>query len=235
MNKSESIKELATALAKAQGQIEGAKRDSENPHFRSKYADLASVWDACREALSANGLSIVQMPGKPVAIEGGQWLIPITTMLMHESGEWIAEEGGVMAVKADGQAVVAATTYGRRNGVSAFAGVAPEDDDGESAVGRETVTKHHPPKVVSGTSGKSWFWAVVKGLVATQRWEVFAQVEIPEAGAKLLVEKGPVGDMARTSLMQAILKRPLSGEATEEEYKTCAAYLVDLRDGALKV
>ena len=62
MLQSESIKELATALAKAQGALKPAVKDSLNPHFKSKYADLASVWEACREPLSSNGIAIVQFP-----------------------------------------------------------------------------------------------------------------------------------------------------------------------------
>jgi len=59
---SEQINELATALAKAQGKITGALKDSANPFYKSRYADLASVWDACRAALSENGLAVVQFP-----------------------------------------------------------------------------------------------------------------------------------------------------------------------------
>ena len=60
MEHSESINELGAALSKAQGIIEGAKKDSNNPFFKSKYADLSSVWESCRLALSSNGLSIIQ-------------------------------------------------------------------------------------------------------------------------------------------------------------------------------
>ncbi len=82
MQTSEQINELAAALAKAQGQIQAASRDRENPHFRSRYADLASVWDACRVALSANGLAVVQGPA--LADRG----VSVTTRLLHSSGQW---------------------------------------------------------------------------------------------------------------------------------------------------
>ena len=62
MKHSESIALLAGALAKAQLQIEPASKNATNPHFRSHYADLASIWDACRGPLNTNGLSIVQCP-----------------------------------------------------------------------------------------------------------------------------------------------------------------------------
>ena len=54
---------LSGAMAAAFSEIEGATKSANNPHFKSKYADLGSVWNACREALAANGLSIVQLPG----------------------------------------------------------------------------------------------------------------------------------------------------------------------------
>ena len=76
---SESIAELAAALAKAQGEIEGAKKDSNNPHFNKTYADLASVWDACRIPLSKNGLSVTQ----GVSTDGNK--VTVTTLLMHAS------------------------------------------------------------------------------------------------------------------------------------------------------
>ena len=125
---SETIKDLAAALSKAQGQIEGAKKDSENPHFRSKYADLASVWEACREALSASGLAVVQSPG-PVA----DGRMEMTTQLVHSSGQWMRGTLTIPLGKVDAQAYGSATTYARRYALAAFVGVAPEDDDGNAA------------------------------------------------------------------------------------------------------
>ncbi len=135
MNKSDSIAHLAEALSKAQGQIKGALKDSANPFFKSRYADLASVWDACRKELSENGLSVVQVPefldGKPI----------IVTMLMHSSGEFIYGELPMNPVKDDPQGVGSAITYARRYALSAFVGIAPEDDDGNAASGKtETRT-----------------------------------------------------------------------------------------------
>ncbi len=123
MNKSESIKELAAALAKAQGQIHGAKKDTDNPFFKSKYADLASVWDACRQPLSDNGLCVTQMAR---SIEGG---VEVETMLMHASGEFVSESLAIPVAKQDAQGFGSALTYCRRYGLSAIVGIAPEDDD----------------------------------------------------------------------------------------------------------
>ena len=127
MNHSEQINELAEALAKAQGQIEGAKKDSANPFFKSKYADLASVWEACRVQLSTNGLSVTQCPEES---ENG---IAIETMLLHSSGQWIKSRYTMPVSKLDAQAVGSAITYARRYALSAIIGIAPEDEDGNSA------------------------------------------------------------------------------------------------------
>src|SRR3990172_12431203 len=97
--KSQTISELAKALSKAQGEMTGAKKDSENPFFKSRYADLASVWDACRAALSANGLSVVQIADS----SGGQ--VTVQTTLLHASGEWISGSLSMTPTKADPQGI----------------------------------------------------------------------------------------------------------------------------------
>jgi hypothetical protein len=125
---SEQINELATALAKAQAKIEGATKDKTNPHFRSSYADLASVWDACRSALTSNGLSVSQTAG---ASEDGR--VRVTTILMHSSGQWLCDDLVMKPVKDDPQGVGSCITYARRYALAAIVGVAPEDDDGNAA------------------------------------------------------------------------------------------------------
>jgi hypothetical protein len=128
MPQSDSIKELATALSKVQGELTYAKKDSANPFFKSRYADLESVWDACRDLLARNGLSIIQMPGN--YFEGRMWLI---TRLCHNSGEWIEQEMSVPVQKADAQGAGSALTYMRRYALAAFIGVVQADDDGNAA------------------------------------------------------------------------------------------------------
>ena len=127
MTRSDTIAELTKALVKAQKAVKGAAKSSLNPHFKSKYADLSEVMDACLPALNANGLAVLQ----PVKADGP--LVTITTMLVHESGEWIAEDLAMKAVQDTPQGVGSAITYGRRYGLSALVGVAPEDDDGNAA------------------------------------------------------------------------------------------------------
>ena len=128
MSQSESIKELATALSKVQGELTYAKKDSANPFFKSRYADLESVWDACRSLMAANGLSVIQMPGN--YFEGRMWLV---TRLCHNSGEWIEQEMSVPVQKADAQGAGSALTYMRRYALAAFIGVVQADDDGNAA------------------------------------------------------------------------------------------------------
>ena len=129
MTKSESIKELAAALAKAQGVMKGALKDSANPFFKSRYADLASVVEAIRAAFSANGLSYIQTVEPSDKDE-----VRVETTLLHASGEWIS--CGILSLpvsKIDAQGYGSALTYARRYSLSAAVGVAPEDDDGNAA------------------------------------------------------------------------------------------------------
>lgn len=130
MMKSEQINELSAALAKAQGEMEGAKKDSTNPHFKSKYADIASVWEACRAALSKHGLSVIQTLDDD---DKGPYLL---TTLCHASGQWLSSKCGLILVKNDMQGLGSAITYARRYSLAAICGVAQEDDDGEAAVDR---------------------------------------------------------------------------------------------------
>lgn len=130
MQTSEQINEIAAALAKAQGEMGGALKDASNPFFKSKYADLASVMEACRPALSKHGIAVVQSPRS----EGAT--VSLDTMLLHASGQWIRGTATTTAKDDSPQSLGSAITYLRRYALQSFAGVAPEDDDGEAAQGR---------------------------------------------------------------------------------------------------
>lgn len=125
--------ELYAALAKAQLEIRAASKTQTNPHLKSKYADLASVWDACREPLGKNGLAVVQLTR--IADRG---LVCIETILGHSSGAEIRSEIVLPVGKPDAQGYGSAITYGRRYALAAIVGVAPEDDDGDGAVRRDS-------------------------------------------------------------------------------------------------
>lgn len=130
MQRSDSITKIASALVKAQGQLQIAVKDSTNPAFRSKYADLGSVWDACRAALQDNGLSVVQLPHR-----GEPGHAALETILLHESGEFISGVSETRLVKDDPQGYGSAITYLRRYALSAMLGIVAEDDDGNHASG----------------------------------------------------------------------------------------------------
>lgn len=132
---SETIGALATALSKAQADITGALKDSSNPFFKSKYADLASCWDACRSQLSANGLSVIQTTQMT---EQGLMLV---TTLAHSSGEWISGQMPVLTKDNSPQGQGSGITYARRYALAAIVGLAQIDDDAEAAQGRKTSPK----------------------------------------------------------------------------------------------
>jgi hypothetical protein len=121
---SNGIARLATALAKAQGKIKAALKDSFNPHFKNDYAGLASIWDACRQALSEHGLSIVQIP------ETREGILVLRTLMLHESGESLESILPLPVPQgATAQQIGAAITYMRKYALASMAGVAAEDDD----------------------------------------------------------------------------------------------------------
>ncbi len=138
MPTSPTIAALAAALVKAQSAMGGAKKDSTNPHFRTAYADLASVWDACRAPLANAGLSIVQL------VSSDPTHAIIETILAHSSGEWVSSLLAVPLTKADAQGLGSAITYGRRYALAAIVGVCPADDDAEAAVARPTQRTAQP-------------------------------------------------------------------------------------------
>lgn len=133
------LNELGAALAKAQAAIQGARKDATNPHYRSKYADLASVWDACREPLTANGLSVIQLPG----YNPEHRFAFLETILLHTSGQQIASVLNAPVPSDTPQGVGSALTYLRRYALMAMVGIAPEEDDGEAA---ERPEKADPKK-----------------------------------------------------------------------------------------
>lgn len=176
MEKSDSIMKLAEALSKAQAMIKPAIKDSDNPFFHSTYADLASVWDACREPLTKNGLSIIQ------TTDVKESKLILTTTLLHISGEFISGhypitpmkqvKGEGWAPSEDPQSLGSAITYARRYAMSAIVGIAPEDDDGEGAMGRPKANQKPKPSgkadsnlpaIVMTDKQRGKLWATMKG------------------------------------------------------------------------
>jgi hypothetical protein len=136
MTRSDQINELAAALAKAQGEILAAKRESENPHFRSRYADLGSVWDAIRAALTKHGLSVVQSP-RLLTTSEKVWFLEVETTMFHGSGQFLSDVLAVPLASPTAQGIGSATTYARRYALAAFAGVAAAGDDDDANAASE--------------------------------------------------------------------------------------------------
>ncbi len=202
MTKSESIGKLAEALSKAQGAMRNAVKDSDNPFFKSKYADLAAVTDACRAELSANGLAVVQLP----MMREGKMVLEY--VLMHASGEYIASELEMTPVKSDPQGIGSAITYARRYTLSGLSGVATEDDDGNAA---------------SGNNGNRGNQQERHTAVSFKKAENLTKSAASNSGQGDLT-KGPVGPSSKGSPQAAdtlpVEERNASPVAVEEEFCT---------------
>ena len=141
MRTSETITKIADALVKAQSAMKPALKDSRNPHFNSRYADLASVWDAIREPLTSNGLSVIQMVGSNELEK-----TTLTTRVTHVSGEWIESTWQIPVGKQDPQGLGSAISYARRYALASAIGVVQDDDDGNAAMPRQTQQTEYQPK-----------------------------------------------------------------------------------------
>ena len=170
MNKSPNIAALAAALNKVQGQLTPALFDANNPFFKSKYASLSSVFAACRDLLADNGLSVSQFPATPNPGFGPG--AALTTLLMHESGEWLEDTLFIPIEKATPQAYGSALTYARRYALSAIIGiVADEDDDGDRAQRpAKKETKKKPQAAVNKPVDKKALKAAVNLATSTGRF-----------------------------------------------------------------
>lgn len=158
-------KNIAAALASAQAEMGRAIKDSNNPHFRSKYADLGNVMDACMPALTKHGIALIQPTGED---EAGRF---VETVLIHSSGESLRCRVPLIVSKNDMQGYGSAVTYARRYGLMAMAGIAPEDDDGAAAAASppRSEPKQQPAafdpapaiaKIESATTGRQLLDAV---------------------------------------------------------------------------
>ena len=143
---SESTAKLDEALAKAQGEMKNAALNKVNPHFKSRYADLAGIRDTVTPALSANGIAVVQ------AIGSSDGSLAVITRLVHSSGQWFESSFPIIGDVNKPQAIGSAITYGRRYTLSAIANIsADDDDDGEQA--QEQGSKPPEARNITGTVG----------------------------------------------------------------------------------
>ena len=210
--RSETIAELAKALAKTQGQIEKAKKDSLNPHLRNKYADISSIWDAIREPLTANGLCVLQ---EPRSANGG---VLLTTTLLHSSGEYIRSSLTMPVTKQDPQGYGSAITYARRYSLQSIVGIAAEDDDGNAA--RQVAPAATDASYVRYTfsnemEGRQQCIDKLKALKfrwdgSTKQW--FGPVEVPELAQFRVINAGQPA------------KKPADGPAPTPDYDDMPDY-----------
>jgi hypothetical protein len=162
------MKNIATALVKAQKAFGPALKSSTNPHFKSKYADLAACVEAVIDALNNNGIALIQQSHE--CADG----IIIETLFVHESGEMIS--GGklhVPATKQDAQGYGSAMTYARRYSLQAACGIAPEDDDGNNASRlakpKSTRSQTEIETQISATTNSDQIKAIWKTLLPEER------------------------------------------------------------------
>lgn len=151
MNRSDTLGAIAPALVAALGKIEGAAKKKTNPGFKSKYADLETVIDASRDILTEHGLTLIQLPSA-----GGEGTMTLETILLHESGEFIAGTFEMVLGKRDPQGVGSALTYARRYAQMAALNMPAVDDDAEAAHGRSNG--HSEPTRITPASDGPDFW-----------------------------------------------------------------------------
>jgi hypothetical protein len=175
------------------------------------------VWEACRKPLSENGLAVIQLPGK----RDGQLFVD--SILTHPSGEWISSRLCITPVKDDPQAIGSAITYARRYGLQAIVGIAPDDDDGNAASGRDGVDtrqrtredaarsvgreqpahSHQPPE--KGLPPKDWRAAVVH--FGKHKGKTLGELEPRSLGwFQNKWDPQPFGDAAYLSTQDLMLK-----------------------------
>lgn len=146
---SEQINEIMTALSKAQEEIGGASKDCTNSFFKTKYADLATVWGVIKEPLVKNGLAVAQL----LTTEGDKPYL--VTLLGHSSGQWLRSTMPLITEKLGPQEMGKCITYYRRYALASLTGVYQEDDDGESAqaVYRPAMDDNDPSQITAKQKG----------------------------------------------------------------------------------
>ena len=198
---------IAAALCAAQMEMGPALKQSNNPAFKSKYADLGNVMEACLPALNRNGIAVIQPIGEDAT---GRH---VRTVLVHSSGQTLECSVPLIVSKNDMQGFGSAVTYARRYGLMAMAGIAPEDDDGNAAA-------KHPPRqqeqharieIVENNAtaglGDAWRDAVMDSLpedaTSRQKAEAFAAAICRDFNAKTGVKALENDWERRTKIIEA--------------------------------
>lgn len=205
---SEQLGALAKALAAAQGELQDAKKDAKNPHFKNTYATLSSVRAAVTPTLAKHGLSTLQS-FEPHGGDG----VCVVTWLLHESGQFIRSRLYLPVSKKDAQGFGSAISYGRRYALAAITGIAADDDDdGDAAVGK----RQEAPAAKPSAEAVSAEAAYAKRLDEVADADALAKIHAEVAKA---VQAGILDDKARGRLReksQSAIKRlatPANGTA----------------------
>lgn len=140
MNLDHSNAALFAALALAQAEVENATKGSVNPHFKSRYADLAEVLNTVRPTFAKHGLAIIQSTGY------SEGVVSVTTAIVHKEGGYVTSVASCTPAKTDAPGIGSATTYLRRYSAAAMAGISQEDDDGVSAMHNNPAPTKAPAK-----------------------------------------------------------------------------------------
>jgi hypothetical protein len=216
MKTSEDITELAKALSKAQATISDPGKVSENPHFKSRYADLHEILQAIRPAFSEHGLSVVQFP---VATDPGR--MGLETRIMHESGQWIEPE---MTLSADlgnpknvSHAMGSMITYMRRYSLAACAGIFQADDDGNAASEQAGYTAEQKNEFddLLANAGAGEFFSYLAGLNSDTRSALHSS--FPEGRKTELKRKAHDKEQEGSAMLIQIIEAIQEGLERDDE------------------
>lgn len=211
--RSEQLDKILPALHKAQGEFHHAKKDSANPHFKSSYADLATVLDTIKPALQANGLTVSH--SREVDANLNEYLV---TTLWHNSGQFLSSRSLLNPVKKDPQGYGSAITYARRYDLSALVGLASDDDDGNAA----SQGKKPTSKEVYGTATamKKKYAEIVDAIEGALTHEQLKQVWIDNQAHIKAMQSFELGEEYHAQLVS--LKDERKAKITEEEVHNAA-------------
>src|SRR6056297_748205 len=206
MLSSPEIDKLATALVEVQKEMEVAPKESDNPFFKSKYADLATIWKTAQKVLPKNGLAVIQTMEPS---DGST--VNVTTRLVHKSGQWTEGTITMDPKKNDPQGIGSCVTYARRYSLSAIVGmVTDEDDDGNHASGNTSPPASQHTANTQPTHDKP-----------SEKQVKYMHV--------LSKQKGVTPDLAKAQLKKQFNKNS-SKELTKSEVQQFITWLNNLQD-----
>jgi len=197
METSESITKIAIAVSKMQGNLKGASKDARNPFHKSKYANLESVWDACREQLAKNELAVIQAP----SFSEGRMILE--TRLIHSSGEWFQSTLALKPKDDTPQGIGSTITYAKRYSLMAIVGIADTDDDDGNAASGKT-----PPPNKSNVNENSPYDPNVD-YMRDRAWKIFQVRGIQDRGVMAKLSAEAVKQQVKIKNLEAFIVKTL--------------------------